>query len=123
MGQRGRKSAREIEMQTAIDRRTPTPSHLSVVVTAPYDLGEHGQAAWDRICHDYDIADASHIEQLAAACASLDRASRCRAIIDSEGDMIEGPNGRKDHPLIRHELAARSFAAKTFERLLDRRPK
>jgi hypothetical protein len=32
--------------------------------------------------------------------------------IDAEGEVIQTRNGPKDHPALRHELAARAFIAK-----------
>ena len=55
---------------------------------------------------------------LASACQALDRAERCREAIDNEGEMIRTKAaGPRDHPLLKHELAARSFVVRTLQRL------
>jgi hypothetical protein len=71
----------------------------------------------------YAIDDVGGQELLAQACAASDRAEACREIIDQEGEIVTTRSGRRDHPLLRHELAARSFVTKTLTRLgLDVQP-
>ena len=57
------------------------------------------------------------MEMLLLACQSLDRAERCRAAIDRDGEIIEGPSGPKDHPAMKHELANRAFVVRALQRL------
>lgn len=83
----------------------------------PRTLGHHGANLWHRIMTEYDIADAGGRELLALACQQLDRAEALKAQIDAEGEVIQTRNGPKDHPALRHELAARAFIAKTLHRL------
>jgi hypothetical protein len=60
---------------------------------------------------------------LTLACQSLDRAESCRAEIDRDGEIIRSKTGTKEHPLLKHELAARAFVARTLHRLgLDVEP-
>ena len=67
---------------------------------------------------EYEIDDAGGLEMLASACQALDRAERCREAIDDEGEMIRTKAaGPRDHPLLKHELAARSFVVRTLQRL------
>lgn len=86
----------------------------------PRPLMRHGQALWNRICNDYDISDAAGIELLCLACQALDRAEKCREVIDEHGAaFIVRPSGmiRLLNPLLRDELANRAFVSKTLERL------
>src|SRR5215510_10308423 len=83
----------------------------------PRTLGHHGASLWNRIMCEYDIADAGGRELLALACQQLDRAEALKAQIDAEGEVVQTRNGPKDHPALRHELAARAFVAKTLLRL------
>src|SRR5262249_61949206 len=78
----------------------------------PRTLGHHGASLWNRIMCEYDIADAGGRELLALACQQLDRAEALKAQIDGDGEVIQTRNGPKDHPALRHELAARAFIAK-----------
>src|SRR5262249_33244064 len=73
----------------------------------PRTLGYHGASLWNRIMCEYAITDAGGRELLALACQQLDRAEALKAQIDAEGEVIQTRNGPKDHPALRHELAAR----------------
>jgi hypothetical protein len=66
---------------------------------------------------EYEVADAAGLEMLCSACAALDRAEACRATIDRDGEIIRSKAGPREHPLLKHELAARSFVVRTLTRL------
>lgn len=83
----------------------------------PRPLGKHGKALWGSITAEYEVRDAGNIEQLASACAALDRAESCRAQIAADGVTITVNGQIKDHPLLKHELANRAFVARTIQRL------
>jgi hypothetical protein len=52
------------------------------------------------------------------ACAALDRAERCASLISKQGELIRaGKGGLKENPLLRSEIANRSFVVKTLEKL------
>jgi hypothetical protein len=80
-------------------------------------LGKHGANLWRSIRDEFEINDAGGLEMLSLACQQLDRAERCRETIDRDGEMIRGKNGPREHPLLRHELAARAFVTRTLQRL------
>ena len=87
-------------------------------VKPPRKLGKPGAHLWRNIMREYEIDDAGGLEMLASACQALDRAERCREAIDDEGEMIRTKAaGPRDHPLLKHELAARSFVVRTLQRL------
>jgi hypothetical protein len=89
----------------------------------PTDLGPDGTRLWDRVQREYRVNDCGGVELLTQACRALDRAERCRAQIDTEGETIMTKGGLRDHPLLRHELAARAFVARTLSRLgIDSEP-
>src|SRR5262249_46644846 len=77
--------------------------------------------AWPRavavINADYEIVDAGGIEMLANACAALDNAEAFAKQIKRDGLMVRSKTGSREHPLIRHELAARAFVVKTLKSL------
>lgn len=103
--------------------KRPPPLHVVPTATAmvpapPRALGEHGTSLWNRVMAEYDIADVGGRELLALACQQLDRAEALREQIDQEGEVIKTRTGMlKDHPALRHELAARAFVAKTLLKL------
>src|SRR3954470_9153826 len=83
----------------------------------PRTLGEHGSNLWRSVHAEYGIEDAGGIELLAQACSALDRAEECAGHIASDGVVIRGKTGLKEHPLLKHEIAARSFVVRTLSRL------
>jgi len=107
MGARGRKSRAELSIVSGGKPQAPA------VVKPPRKLGEHGAALWKSITVEYHIDSAGVVEQLAQACQALDRAEACAAQIAKDGVMFED----RDHPLIKHELAARAFVNRTLQRL------
>lgn len=112
MGARGRKSAAEIA--TSLPE---SPAEAVKAVRPPRPLGEHGMALWESISAEYDISSASTVEILAEACAALDRAEACADAIRDQGVTVIVNDTPRDHPLIKHELAARAFVARTIIRL------
>jgi hypothetical protein len=89
----------------------------------PPDLGEHGLELWRSVQAQYQIDDAGGYAMLHQACLALDRAEACRAQIAEDGQVVRARGTIKDHPLLRHEVAARAFAVRTLARLgLDLEP-
>jgi hypothetical protein len=103
-----------------MEEKTPP---LSVVGKAqntpdpPRKLGEAGLSLWNRVQSEYRICDVGGQELLAQACLAADRAEALAAQIDADGERIVTKTGIKDHPLLKHELAARAFIVKTLQRL------
>ena len=83
----------------------------------PRKLGRYGADLWRKVMAEDEISDAGGLELLASASAALDRAERCREAIDRDGEMVRTKFGPRDHPLLKHELAARSFVCRTLQRL------
>jgi hypothetical protein len=89
----------------------------------PCDLGEVGLSLWRDIVTAYEFDDRGSYETLAQACAAADRAAACAVQIEKDGVLIRTKGGMRDHPLIKHEIAARSFVVRTLARLgLDLEP-
>jgi hypothetical protein len=74
-------------------------------------------ALWRSVTNEYQIEDAGGIEMLQQACVSLDRAEELSRHIAEDGVVIRSEAGIKENPLIKHELAARSFVVRTLGRL------
>jgi hypothetical protein len=98
----------------------PTPP----TVEPPSTLGETGRDLWSRVMGAYAIADVGGQELLFQACAAADRAESLRKQIARDGEIIGSSTGMlRDHPAIKHELAARAFVVRTLHRLgLDVEP-
>ena len=78
----------------------------------PPTLREAGATLWRSIMAEYAIADSGARAILEQACASADRAA-----------VISTKHGLKDHPLLRHETAARGLVGRLLTRLgLDVEP-
>src|SRR5262249_39755863 len=104
-------------------KKPPNSPALKVVPTeatpssTPANLGETGAHLWRSITAEYQITDSGGIAMLEQACLAADRAKECCDIIAADGAVISTKHGLKDHPLLRHELAARSFVVRTLARL------
>ena len=90
---------------------TPTPA-------ADCPSRDGSESLWLRIQAEYAISDVGGQELLIQACLAADRAEALAAVIDQDGERIVTKTaGLKDHPCLKHELAARSFIVRTLQRL------
>ena len=83
----------------------------------PGKLGAIGESLWRRVTDTYCIDDSGGVELLFQACAAADRAESLRRQIDETGEAIHSRSGLRDNPLLKHEIAARSFVTRTICRL------
>ncbi len=89
----------------------------------PGKLGKVGMSLWRDILSDYEFHDRGSTETLYQACCAADRAASLRERIDADGEVIKTKAGLKDHPALKHELAARAFICRSLARLgLDLEP-
>ena len=89
----------------------------------PRPLGPHGLSLWTEIVRNYEFSDPASIECLFQGCSAVERAERCRQQIDEQGEMIQGKDGMRSHPLLRDELQNRAFALRALANLgLDLEP-
>jgi hypothetical protein len=80
-------------------------------------LGPHGLALWDGIMSEYEINDAPGIQLLLQAAHAADRADTLREQINRDGAVLRRGASIRAHPLLAHELAARSFVVRTLGKL------
>jgi hypothetical protein len=66
----------------------------------------------------YDVSDPGGRELLTQVCKAADRAAEMRAVIDRDGLTVDTKHGIREHPLLKHELAAQAFMTRTLNRLL-----
>ena len=84
----------------------------------PGTLGEAGRKLWLAIHRDFVVDDAGGLEMLAQIAAAVDRAAEYAAAIEHDGGpTIRTKTGIRDHPLIRHEIAAPNFVVRSLHRL------
>jgi len=102
---------------TLVDETRPT------VLAPPETLGKTGGTLWKTIMGEYDIRDSGGREMLRQICEAADHVDEFSKIIADDGAVVRTKYGPKDHPLIKHELAARSFVVRSLHRLgLDVEP-
>jgi hypothetical protein len=102
---------------TLVDSTRPTRT------ATPSTLGKAGAKLWQSIMTEYRIDDAGGREMLLQICTAADRADEFAAEIARDGPMIKTKHVFKEHPLLKHELAARSFVVRSLHRLgLDIEP-
>jgi hypothetical protein len=96
---------------------------LADVREPPSDLGPTGARLWSSIQRQYGISDSGGLAILQVACQSADRAEGLREQIDRDGVVVLCRTGIRDHPLLKHETAARSLTVRSLLRLgLDVEP-
>jgi hypothetical protein len=89
----------------------------------PSDLGPEAQAFWRSSMREYRIVDVGGISLLRECCRALDRAERCRVLINRDGEIVQTKHGPKEHPLLKVEAINRSLAARLIRALgLDVEP-
>ncbi len=91
-----------------------TPPDLTA---PPANLGEAGASLWRAVMAEYQIGDTGGLALLGQACAAVDRLAEYAEIIKRDGMLVHTARGPKEHPLLRHELSARSFVCRTLTRL------
>jgi hypothetical protein len=102
---------------TLVDQSTVTS------LSPPATLGKTGSNLWQRIMVEYDLRDSGGLEMLKQICEAADDVAEDLAIIKRDGRVIRTKSGPRDHPLIRHALAGRSFVIRSLHRLgLDVEP-
>jgi hypothetical protein len=74
------------------------PPSASTMSDPPANLGSAGANLWRSIMTDYDISDAGGLALLEQAALACDRAEKLRAEIDTDGEIIRGRNGPREHP-------------------------
>ena len=97
--------------------------HLTVVdpastsIDPPSTLQDAGRQLWRQVFAEFDMNDVAGRQMLAQACAMADRAEELAKDIERDGAVIHSRTGPKDHPGLKHELAARAFVVRTLDRL------
>jgi hypothetical protein len=86
-------------------------------------LGRHGLDLWRSIMSEYAIVDSGGVEMLMQACEGADRLQEITESIARDGVMLRTKTGLKENPLLKAEIALRSFVCRTLARLgLDVEP-
>jgi hypothetical protein len=90
---------------------------------SPASLGEAGAKLWQAIHADYIVEDAGGHEMLLRICEAADSLASYDEQISRDGPTIRSKSGIREHPLLKHQLATRSFIVRSLHRLgLDIEP-
>jgi Phage terminase, small subunit len=83
----------------------------------PPNLGPAGRNIWQSIIAEYQITNSGGLAILLQIATAYDRQAECAEAIAREGMTIRMKSGLKEHPLLRTELACRSFIVRAVHRL------
>jgi hypothetical protein len=83
----------------------------------PANLGQAGREQWRAIQDEYGITDTGGLALLEQLCAATDQIAECAAAVARDGLMVRGKFGPREHPLLKHELALRSFVCRGLVKL------
>jgi hypothetical protein len=117
MGARGRKSKAQLMVVQSESPPLAAKTRSSSVLPPPADLGVAGKELWRQITSEFTLESSAEVQQFYEACCMEDRAVKLRKHIDREGEMVEIRGIRRDHPCLKHELAARAFVVRTLANL------
>jgi Phage terminase, small subunit len=93
-------------------------SSKSSSLSPPANLGEAGAKLWRAVLAEYRIDDAGGREMLLQICGAADTVDECDKLIARDGKTIRiKGGGLKEHPLIKVQLAARTFIVRSLHRL------
>jgi hypothetical protein len=101
----------------------PQQTAIATLVSPPANLNKTGRTLWQSIMSEYDIRDSGGMQMLLQICEAADRVAEFSAVIKRDGVVVRTKSGPRDHPLLKHEQAARSFVVRSLQRLgLDVEP-
>ncbi|MGY4283620.1 hypothetical protein ACVWXO_002840 [Bradyrhizobium sp. LM2.7] len=103
---------------------TKKPPTLTVIDPAsknplvpPPSLGKAGAELWGSIHRDYVIEDSVGCQMLLRICQTADTLAEYDEEIGRDGVTIRTKGGVREHPLLKHRLAAQSFIVRSLHRL------
>ena len=84
----------------------------------PEGIGEFAANWWRDTQQAFGIFDPEGLTCLRLAAVSIDRAERCRALIERDGEVTEGRDGQpRLHPAIAAERDAKAAALQAIKKL------
>jgi hypothetical protein len=86
-------------------------------LAAPASLGKAGAELWLAVHRDYVIEDSAGHQMLLRICEAADSLSSYDEQIARDGPTIRTASGMREHPLLKHQLATRSFVVRSLHRL------
>ena len=103
-------------------RKPPTltvidPASKSDPLAPPASLGKAGAELWQSIHRDYVIEDSGGHQMLLRICEACDSLASYDEQIERDGPTIRSASGIREHPLLKVQLATRSFILRSLHRL------
>ena len=89
----------------------------SIPPPTPEGLDATGLQLWQQHVTMFEWDDPTALQTLLEACFAIQRAARCRRLIDEQGEVSRTKAGLKAHPLLREETAARALGCRLLARL------
>jgi hypothetical protein len=83
----------------------------------PKTVGQSGRELWQEITTEFEIDDAASRALLLQVCQCTNRLAEISQRISREGLVIDSKGGPRDHPLLKSEIACRSFIICGLQRL------
>ena len=83
----------------------------------PASLGEAGRKLWASVHADFVVTDAAGLETMLRICEAADNLAAYDEEIGRDGVTIRTKGGVREHPLLKHRLAAQSFVVRSLHRL------
>lgn len=100
-----------------VDPSPPNP------LAPPATLGAAGCKLWQDLHRDFVLEDSGAHEMLLRICEAADSLASYDEEIERDGPTIRCKSGIREHPLLKHQLATRSFIVRSLHRLgLDIEP-
>jgi hypothetical protein len=108
----GKLVAKKPSTQTVID-----PSSKPDPLAPPASLGEAGRKLWQDLHRDFVLEDSGAHTMLLEICSAMDNLAEYDEEIGRDGVTIRTKSGVREHPLLKHRLAAQSFVVRSLHRL------
>jgi hypothetical protein len=83
----------------------------------PKTLGQSGRDLWQTLTDEFELDDACSRATLLQVCQCVDRLTQISERISREGLVVDTKTGPRDHPLLKSEIACRSFIIRGLQRL------
>src|SRR6516225_9185748 len=83
----------------------------------PKTMGQSGRELWQTLTNEFELDDAASRATLLQVCQCADRLTEISKHISADGLVIDTKTGPRDHPLLKSEVACRSFMIRGLQRL------
>ena len=83
----------------------------------PKTVGPSGRELWQTLTNEFELDDGASQALLLQVCLCADRLAEISQRISREGLVIDSKGGPRDHPLLKSEIACRSFIIRGLQGL------